>query len=125
MSDSTDPKKRKLEAALASARTTVALLECELADVAVGDDPILDLKTLAAEFRQSEWTLRRWALDGRIAATRGARGKLLVHRSAVRAALEATPVVPRRKASNETAPADEDLLDELLERGGAVERGRR
>ena len=125
MADTTDSKKRKLEAALSSARATVALLEAELEDVNAGDDPLLSLEDAAAKRNCSPWTLRGWTKTGRLPAVRGSRSKLLVRLSDVDAALEAQPVVPRlRKAPADEAPTeDEDLLDELVSRGDVVAKG--
>jgi hypothetical protein len=115
------PERRKLAAALEAARALVALLEAELLDV--DHDPILDLETAAKEHRVSSWTLRSWATSGRLPATRGARGKLLVKRSDVRAALLAAPVVP--KARKATEDLDVDPYDAMLASGTVVRLGKR
>jgi hypothetical protein len=122
VSNSSDSKKRKIEAALQSARATVALLEAELEDVELGDDRIRDLKEAAAHHNESEWTLRSWTKNGRLPATRGARGKLLVKDSDVRAARLAEPVVVKTRGRE--TPDDADPFEAMLASGELREGGR-
>jgi hypothetical protein len=94
-----DTTKRKLEAALASARVTVTLLEAELADVTqgvIGDDPLLDTKQALAEFGIGHDGIKSAIERGELAASRGGRGKILIARSELRRYLQSKPVRPRK-----------------------------
>jgi hypothetical protein len=120
-----DTKKRKLEAALSAARATVALLEAELDDVTQGvsgDDPLLDVDQVQAEFGAGRDALKAAAARGELELLRGARGKLMISRSAVRRWIESRPAKPRK-----AAPASNlDDWDREAERAlRAVPGGRR
>ena len=86
--------------------------------------PIVDapvpLDVAAEHTETSEHTLRRWATEGKLPASRGSRGKYLVRVSDVTAVLGAVAVVPRpRKASpvNELAAWDAETDAELRRLG--------
>lgn len=94
-----DAKKRKLEAALSAARTTVALLEAELDDVTtgiIGDDPLLDTKQIKEETGLGHDGVKAAISRGELKASRGPRQKILVARSELRRFMQATPVQPRK-----------------------------
>jgi hypothetical protein len=99
-------KRRKLEAALSSARATVALLEAELEDIddiGDGSDPLLDLESVEAE-GLSPHTARTWIKSGRLEAYQAERGRFVFRRSALMKAIEASPVMPRERKAK--PPAD-------------------
>lgn len=109
MQDNENPKLRKLEAALSSARATVAILEAELADVTAGvtgDDPLLDTKQALTEFGIGHDGIKSAIERGELTASRGARGKILIARSELRRYMQARPVKPRK-----VAPAPASDLD--------------
>lgn len=64
------------------------------------DDPLLDVEQVMAEFGVGRDSLRAAEGRGELTLHRGARGKLLIARSAVRRWIESRPVAPRpRKAA--------------------------
>ena len=63
----------------------------------VADDPILDLQDAPREGVPTA-TARSWIQRGRLAASTAERGRYVFRRSALRAAMEAEPVVPRTRA---------------------------
>lgn len=96
-----DPKKRKLEAALASARVTVTLLEAELEQVdalgADGEQMLTTAQTLA-EFGIGHDAVKAAAERGELTVSRGARGKLLIERAEIRRYIKSRPLRPRKAA---------------------------
>lgn len=104
---------RKVNAVAAARRAQAAALRAQAdaieaeADALDGEqvvDAPVPLDVAAQRTSTSEHTLRRWVLEGRLAASRGPRGKYLVRVSDVMTVLGAVAVVPRpRKAE---APAD-------------------
>ncbi len=96
-----NPKRRKLEAALASARATVCLLEAELeqVDVAGSDgEQLLTTAQTLAEFGIGHDAIKAAAERGELTVSRGARGKLLIERSEIRRYIKSRPVRPRKAA---------------------------
>ncbi len=91
-----DPKKRKLNAALHAARTTVALLEAELEehDRAPANDQQLGCDDLLREYKLGRGTVQTAVTAGELTASRGARGKILVARSEVERWLRSRPYKP-------------------------------
>lgn len=100
-----------LEAALATARATVATIEAALAELDRNDgDPWLDLTAAAEAVPLRRETLARWAREGRLQAVEAERGRLVTRRSWLDAALASRPA--RVKPA-----AGEDALDALLTTG--------
>ncbi len=87
------PDHRKaLEAALATARATVATLEAALAEFDRNEgDPWLDLTAAAQAVPLRRETLARWAREGRLQAVEAERGRLMTRRSWLDAALASRP----------------------------------
>jgi hypothetical protein len=113
-SSSTDPK-RKLEAALASARATVSILEAELESIETqpAHDELLDAKSSLARFGLGPEALRAAAERGELKVSRGARGKLLVLESELRRYIASRPYkpTPRRTQPPENLDAWEREAD--------------
>ena len=92
-----------LEAALATARATVATLELALA---VADEPVdelLDLKKIKVEYSIGDEAVRNAISRGELAATRGPRQRIEVRRSELERWRGATPVHVRPRASRRGA----------------------
>jgi hypothetical protein len=101
-------RKRKLEAALHSARATVALLEAELEQAeSVGSDgdQLLNMRQALAEFGLGHNAIKTAAERGDLAVSRGARGRLMVERAEIRRYIKSRPVRPRN------APPAANLTD--------------
>jgi hypothetical protein len=106
--DAGNAKVRALQAALASARTTVALLEAELADASGAandgdDDPLLDHQKCLDAYGIGRDALKNAADSGKIELVRGARGKILVRRSEVERWLASRPYSPRPRKAEQPA----------------------
>jgi hypothetical protein len=86
------------------------------------DDERLDVKQTLEQFGVGRDGLKNAADRGKLAITRGARGKLLVRRSELIRWLDSRPYRPTRKV--EPVGNDFDALDAELQRGGLV-RGAR
>lgn len=67
-----------------------------LEQTGAGDDPLLDVDQVLAEFGVGRDSLKAAAERGELSLSRGARGKLLIERSAVRAWIKSRPVQPRK-----------------------------
>lgn len=105
------------DAALAAVRAAEAALTTAI-EIQADDDPWLDMADAAKVAPVAKSTLERWAREGRLRAVTGERGKLIVRRSWVDAALLAAPYTPR-----EAELADD--CDELTGTGlRVVGRGR-
>jgi len=119
-----DTQKRKLNAALLAARTTVALLEAELEehDRAPANDPQLGVDELLKEFKLGRGTVQSAVERGELTASRGARGKILVARSEVERWLRSRPYKPGPRRVEESD--DGDALEDAL-RSGELVRGAR
>ncbi|HET7540684.1 MAG TPA: helix-turn-helix domain-containing protein [Polyangiaceae bacterium] len=120
-----DNTKRKLNAALLAARTTVALLEAELEEHerAPANDQLLGVDELLAEYGIGRGTVQTAVANGELTATRGARGKILVSRSEVDRWLRARPYKPGPRRVEE--PDDGDALADALRSGELVRGGRK
>ncbi len=114
--------KRKLNAALMAARTTVALLEAELEEHerAPANDPQLGVDQLFAEFKLGRGTVQSAVERGELSASRGARGKILVARSEIERWLRSRPYKPSLRRVEEAD--DVDALEDAL-RSGELVRG--
>ncbi len=120
------PNVKALEAALASARATVATLEAAL--VVANEAPdrrVLTLETAAEASSLSAHTLRTWCKSGRLRSNRGPRGAYLVTLDDVRDAVRAEPTKPSPRKRSEPAANDLDDWDaeadrELRAMGGAT-----
>ena len=90
------PTKRKLVAALASARATVSLLEAELESLETQptQDALLDAKQSLEKYGLGHEGIRGGAERGELAVQRGARGKLLVLESELRRYIASRPYRP-------------------------------
>lgn len=75
---------------------------------AESDDPLLDLGNVETE-GVSRHTARSWIRSGRLEAHQVERGRFVFRRSALRRALEASPVRPRQKHA--AVPADLDAWE--------------
>lgn len=95
-----NPTRAALEAALASARATVASLEAAIAalDAGVPADELLDLSGLKSAFGLGRAAVLGAVARGELVASRGARDRILVTRSAVHAWLARPVEVRCRKA---------------------------
>jgi excisionase family DNA binding protein len=115
--------KRKLEAALSAARATVSLLEAELEDTERGNDtePLLGLDELMGQYKIGRGTVQSAVERGELAASRGARGKILVTRSEVERWLKSRPYKPGPRrvegSDSETDAIEDALLSGELVRG--------
>lgn len=121
-------KVSSLRAALAAARATVSSIEAALAQAesagSIPDVPV-PLDVAAERCHCSPTTIRRWALTGRVPASRGARKKILVRVSDVARALEQDPVTPRAAAAANDSVEQLDALEAALRDGSLVARGKR
>lgn len=121
------PQRKQLEAVRDSARATLAAAEAALAaldSVSAGDE-LLDLELAAERYPLSTETLRAWIQSRRLKAFIAERRRYVFWRSALDAAIEAAPAVPRLRSvpsSDDGSPLDE--LDQLLA-SGALRRGAR
>ena len=119
-----DKTKRKLNAALMAARTTVSLLEAELDEIErfPANDQQLGCDDLLKEFRLGRGTVQSAVERGELTASRGARGKILVARSEVERWLRSRPYKPGPRRVEETD--DRDALEEALASGELVRGGK-
>ncbi|MFZ5891284.1 MAG: hypothetical protein ACOY0T_09560 [Myxococcota bacterium] len=103
-----DNKKRKIKAALESAKTTVALLEAELDAVEAGADadPFLSVEEARESHGVGREALKAAAERGEIELKRGARGKLLVRRSAILKWIDSRPHKPRPRKADPVSDLD-------------------
>jgi len=122
-------KRHLLEAALAAAKTTVKIIETELASLDEDTEAGAKVYTLteAAERRNlSENTLRSWAQSGRLPCRRGARRSYLVTDADIDAALAASPAAPAKQPRERTLtlckPEDDDATERMIREGRLVVR---
>lgn len=82
-------------------RASAAALEAQAMALPDGDasDPLLDVDQVQSEFGVGRDSLKAAADRGELTLSRGARGKLLIERSAVRAWIKSRPVQPRKAAA--------------------------
>lgn len=126
MTDTNNPVKALL---LTKAKTLRALADdfeaqANALPAAEETDPLLDVDQVMAEFGVGRDSLKAAAERGEIELLRGARGKLLIARSAVRTWIESRPVQPRPRKTASAA----DLVaweDEANAQLRALQGGRR
>lgn len=118
------PQRKALEAALATARATVATLEAALAAPDTNcDDPLRDLADVKVETDGvTAHTARTWIRSGRLEAHQAERGRYVFRQSALRKAIEQAPAPlrpPRLRAVNDLSDWESETDTEIAKLGRA------
>ncbi len=110
---------KALEAALATARATVAALEAAIADPIDRSAEQLDARQTLAEYHVGRDGLLAAARRGELTLSRGPRNRVLVERQELERWLKSRPVRPRQRTApaNDLSSWDADAERELLAMG--------
>jgi hypothetical protein len=111
---------KALEAALATAKATVAAIEAALADPIDRSAELLDARQTLAEYHVGRDGLLAAARRGELVLSRGPRNRVLVERQEMERWLKSRPLKPRERVApaNDLASWDVEAERELRAVGG-------